>query len=118
MDNCSTFSYECMHVFSYCRKSRGIPVEKLSQSPGPIYNIGSPNIIKSGTGAVTIKGRWKDLKSQSCNAGPGSYDVITAAKASYRQPPAFSLGIRHSEFAGNYMTECDKNENAGLDDVC
>jgi len=99
-------------------KSRGIPVEKLSQSPGPIYNIGSPNIIKSGTGAVTIKSRWKDPKSQSCNAGPGSYNVRQSAKSVYPQPPAFSLGIRHSEFAGNYMTDCDKLDNAGIDAEC
>ncbi|CAL8138146.1 unnamed protein product [Orchesella dallaii] len=99
-------------------KGRGKGVEKLSQSPGPIYDIGSPDIIKYKGGEVTIKGRWKDLKSQSCMAGPASYNVIESSSKVYRQPPAFSLGIRHSEFAGNYLTECDKSENAGIDDEC
>jgi len=99
-------------------KGRGIPVEKLSQSPGPIYAIGSPNLIKPKGGEVTLKSRWKDPKSQSVNAGPGSYNVDKSGRCVYRKPPAFSLGIRHSEFAGNFLTECDKSESGGIDAEC
>jgi hypothetical protein len=73
---------------------------------------GSPNLIKNKGGEVTIKGRWKPSKSQSCNAGPASYNVQDAVHKVVREPPAFSLGIRHSPFAGVMMTDCDKSENA------
>jgi len=99
-------------------KGRGIEVEKLSQSPGPIYDIGSPNIIKSKGGAVTLKSRWKERKSQSLNAGPGSYNVDRASRKAYRHAPEFSLGIRHSEFAGTFLTECDKSEMGGTNEEC
>jgi len=99
-------------------KGRGIEVEKLSQSPGPIYNIGSPNLIKNKGGEVTLKSRWKDPKSQSVNAGPGSYNVDRSSRKVYRQSPAFSLGIRHTEFAGTFLTECDKAESGGADGDC
>jgi len=82
--------------------------EKCNQNPGPIYNIGSPNLIKSKGAEVTLKGRWKPLKSQSCNAGPASYNLGNAGR---RQPPAFSLGIRHSPFAGVLKTDADKKED-------
>lgn len=93
-------------------------VERLSHSPGPIYDIGSPNIIKNKTGDATIKGRWSDLKLRGSNASPATYNVNDSSKKVYRQPPAFSLGLRHSEFAGTYLTECDKCENAGLGMDC
>jgi len=93
-------------------KSRGIDKEKLSQSPGPIYNIGSPNLIKNKGGEVTIKGRWPELKAQSCLAGPGSYNVHAATPSVWRRPPAFSIGVRHSPFAGLLRTETDKCEDA------
>jgi len=68
-------------------------------------------VYKNKGGEVTLKGRWKELKSQSCDAGPGSYNVNAATPRVWRQPPAFSLGIRHTPFAGVFMTECDKAEN-------
>jgi len=89
-------------------KGRGRTEDEIFRSPGPIYDIGSPNIIKNKGGEVTIKGRWKALRAQSCNAGPGSYNVHEATPRVWRQPPSFSLGIRHSEFAGIMMTSCDK----------
>jgi len=93
-------------------KSRYPEKEKFSQSPGPIYDIGSPNLIKNKGGEVTIKGRWPDLKAQSCLAGPGSYNVHAATPSVWRRPPAFSIGVRHSEFAGLLRTEVDKCEDA------
>jgi len=89
-------------------KGRGRTEDTIFRSPGPIYDIGSPNLIKNKGGEPTIKGRWKALKSQSVNAGPGSYDVHAATPSVWRSPPSFSLGIRHSEFAGTFMTTCDK----------
>jgi len=97
-------------------KGRGRTEDTIFRSPGPIYDIGSPNLIKNKGGEVTIKGRWKALKSQSCNAGPASYNVQETAKRVWREPPSFSLGIRHSEFAGNFMTDCDKAGDSG--DLC
>jgi hypothetical protein len=109
----------------------------LQQSPGPIYDIGtlihgirnyklfkveklifnffiagSPNLIKGKLGEVTIKGRWKPLKAQSCEAGPASYNLENSASKTRNQPPCFSMGIRHSQFAGVFMTDCDKSENS------
>lgn len=89
-------------------KGRGRTEDTIFRSPGPIYDIGSPNIIKNKGGEVTIKGRWRALKAQSCNAGPGSYNVQEAIPFSRYQPPAFSMGIRHSEMAGIMYTTCDK----------
>jgi len=99
-------------------KSRGMPVEKMSHSPGPIYDIGRPDIIKNKGGEVTLKSRWRDLKSQSINAGPGTYNVDKASKQVYRHAPVYSLGIRHSEFSGTFLTECDKSETGGANDDC
>lgn len=92
-------------------KGRGKTEDEFFRSPGPIYEIGSPNLIKNKGGEVTLKGRWKDLKSQSVNAGPGSYDVHGSTHAVWRRPPAFSLGIRHSPFAGTFLTTCDKGDD-------
>jgi hypothetical protein len=61
---------------------------------------------------VTLKGRWRALKAQSCLAGPGSYNVHASTFKVWRQPPAYSLGIRHSQFAGVLRTEGDKTEDA------
>ncbi|OXA64090.1 outer dense fiber protein 3B [Folsomia candida] len=93
-------------------KGKGKTDDEVFRSPGPIYDIGSPNIIKNKGGEVSIKGRWRVLKGQSCNAGPGSYNVHESTPRVWRQPPAFSIGIRHSPFAGVFMTECDKAESA------
>jgi len=90
-------------------KGRGREESTIIRSPGPIYDIGRPDLIKPKGGEVTIKGRWKALKSQSVNASPASYSLSAATPKIWRAPPAYSLGIRHSEFAGNLMTECDKS---------
>jgi len=89
-------------------KGRGRDASTIFRSPGPIYDIGRPDLIRPKGGEVTVKGRWKELKSQSVNAGPGSYNIDETTKKIWRSPPAFSLGIRHSEFAGTMMTDCDK----------
>jgi len=93
-------------------KGRGRTEDEIFRSPGPIYDIGSPNLVKNRAGEVTVKGRWKALKSQSGLAGPGSYDIQPALKRVLREPPHFSLGIRHSEFAGTMMTACDKAQDS------
>jgi len=99
-------------------KGRGKTVDKLSQSPGPIYAIGPPELIKNRAGEVTIKGRWRALKSQSVNAGPASYDLKSATNKVWRQPPSYSLGIRHTPFAGVLRTKCDNEDSRPSFDDC
>jgi len=90
-------------------KGRGREESSIVRSPGPIYDIGRPDLIKNKGGEVSIKGRWKALKSQSVDASPASYSLQETTNKVWRQPPAYSMRIRHSEFAGNFLTECDKS---------
>jgi len=87
-------------------KSRAAERSNEKQSPGPIYDIGRPDIIKGKAGEVSMKGNRKEIKTQNFDCGPGSHNVSDCKV--WRQPPSYSLGIRHSPFAGTLLTECDK----------
>jgi len=99
-------------------KGRGGDHAVKSRSPGPIYDIGSPNLIKFKAGEVTVKGPWKPFKPSSFLAGPASYDLTPTVPKVYRQPPSFSLGIRHSAFTGVFKTDCDKGDCGPPNDDC
>lgn len=74
-------------------------------NPGPIYDVGRPELIKKKVPGFTMRIKWPEIKSQTGNAGPGSYDVDKV----YSKPrPAWHFGTKYSDFAGVFRTEYDK----------
>ncbi|XP_011879163.1 PREDICTED: outer dense fiber protein 3B-like [Vollenhovia emeryi] len=81
--------------------SMGLPpvAKKPAISPGPYsYNL---DVVKPKAPKYTIAGR---RALQWISEGPGPIYTIPP----FKPTPAFSFGIKHSECAPPYITECDE----------
>ena len=97
------------------RKGRWRGNKGKGPSPG-FYDIGKAGLRNNG--AFSIVGR-KEYKLKTYEAGPATYNLQNTIAKIRPAPPAFSLGIRHSECSGTLMTSCDKadlNDNCGCGD--
>jgi len=88
-------------------KGRGKERKSMTEGAG-FYDIGSPDVIKSKAGGVTLKGRYN---YKLVKDGPGPI-YLPNINANRRRPPAFSLGIRHTECSGTFFTQCDKDDGS------
>lgn len=87
----------------------------LAPSPGPIYTIGSPNVIKPKSPAFTIRRKWPELSS-GWDAGPASYTPLYPPPCPCKTPyPGASLGIRYNDYTGIFRTACDNSKYEPLD---
>lgn len=95
---------------------KGVRKEKeLSPSPGPIYDIGDPDVIKPKSPAFTIRQKWKDIET-GWDAGPASYTPLFPPPCPCKTPTrGASLGIRYNDFTGIFRTGCDSSRYEPLD---
>jgi hypothetical protein len=94
-------------------KGKGKPPKSMTGGAG-FYDIGRPDLVKNRAGEVSLKSRQKE-RFNTYPAGPATYNLQNAVNKVRPTPPAFSLGIRHTECAGIYFTKLDKadSENCG-----
>jgi len=90
-------------------KSRAKPLKSMTGGAG-FYDIGRPDLVKNKAGEVSLKSRHKERFSTYA-AGPATYNLQNAVNKVRPTPPAFSLGIRHTECAGIYFTKQDKTDD-------
>ncbi|CAL1575784.1 unnamed protein product [Knipowitschia caucasica] len=80
------------------RRTVGAPSEDLSKSPGPAkYNSIHPDAVHRRQPSFSMQARTKRPSYATTVPGPGAY---SPEKAYLHLParPAFTMGIRHSEF--------------------
>jgi len=83
--------------------------EDLAQAPGAgTYKTTDPNVYKRRGPTYPIVGRNELPGDQTLKPGPGAHkpENVTSTR---RQAPAFSFGVRHSEYSGNYITQPPDN---------
>lgn len=79
--------------------------EDLQKTPGPgAYKVPDPNLYKGRCPAVSMTGKNVLPGDSTVKPGPGSHkpEGVTANR---RQAPAFSFGIRHSEYIAPLIAE-------------
>jgi len=92
---------------------KGDRKSKLNKlSPGPIYDIGKPELVKNRAPGYTMRIKWADLTQSKYEAGPASYDPYLRTCTC---PAGWKLGIRHNDFTGVFKTQCDKSRYEPLD---
>ncbi|XP_059209862.1 outer dense fiber protein 3-like protein 2a [Centropristis striata] len=80
------------------RRKVGAPSEDLSMSPGPArYDTTNPDIYHQRQPSFSIQKRTKRPNYSSAIPGPGAYSP-EKFHTHLPKPPAFTLGVRHSEF--------------------
>ncbi|KAM9355343.1 outer dense fiber protein 3-like protein 2a [Pholidichthys leucotaenia] len=80
------------------RRKVGAPSEDLATTPGPgKYNSTDPDIYRQRQPSFTMQGRTKRPNYSSAIPGPGAYSP-EKFYLHLPKPPAFPMGIRHSEF--------------------
>jgi len=95
-------------------KGRGKDRKSMSGNAG-FYDIGRPDIVKNRAGWASIKGRYNE-RNKGYDAGPASYNIAGSICRVRNCPPAYSMGIRHTECSGNLLTALDKGD--GCNDPC
>jgi len=88
-------------------KGSRMPADKPPFSPGPIYDIGKPELIKPKPAAFTMRIKWP-LKVEEYLAGPASY-LAQLPECPCKVPPkGWHMGVRYNDFTGILRTNCDK----------
>ncbi|CAL8073685.1 unnamed protein product [Orchesella dallaii] len=87
----------------------------MYRSPGPIYDIGKPELVKPKGPAFTMRIRWKELQNLY-NAGPASYTPLFPPPCPCKTPAkGWPLGVRYNDFTGVFRTQCDRSRYEPLD---
>ncbi|KAM9292265.1 protein CIMAP1D-like [Gastrophryne carolinensis] len=87
------------------RINHGGPSEDLASTPGPAHYHQTDNNLYLRKGpAYSMLGRHQIAKSQITTPGPGAYSPEKVTKNKGRAP-AFSIGIRHSEYTTPLIIE-------------
>lgn len=80
------------------RRKIGAPSNDLSMSPGPAkYDTTNPDIYHQRQPSFSMQRRTKRPSYSSAIPGPGTYSP-EKFHVHLPKPPAFTLGVRHSEF--------------------
>ncbi|KAA8582014.1 hypothetical protein FQN60_008754 [Etheostoma spectabile] len=80
------------------RRKIGAPSNDLSMSPGPAkYDTTNPDIYHQRQPSFSMQRRTKRASYSSAIPGPGTYSP-EKFHGHLPKPPAFTLGVRHSEF--------------------
>jgi len=90
------------------RNKQGGFAEDLQKTPGPgAYTTVNSDKYKSSQPKYSITGRNAMPGDTTTKPGPAAYSPERQYKNAKKREPAFSFGVRHSQYSGTLITQAD-----------